>query len=155
MPRWEFGFPWPHLTSITHGDTMTGHSTTHPTPSMAPVDLHRASRVRDDFHFPKLHFLLHYAASIRPFGTTDNYNKISRTPYINPAKKKPSHAATNRKDKLAHMVWLRWEKRPHASKTSSDGDSVVIPVAQRESAEYLWPLHPNPRFPKSHPINDV
>ena len=65
----------------------------------------------DDFNFPKLHSLLHYAPSIRLFGTTDNYNtEHSERLHIDLAK--DAYAATNRKDELAQMVtWLeRMEK---------------------------------------------
>lgn len=67
--------------------------------------------IRDDFDFPKLHSLLHYASSIRLFGTTDNYNtEHSERLHIDLAKE--AYAATNRKDELPQMVsWLeRMEK---------------------------------------------
>ena len=62
--------------------------------------------IRDDFNFPKLHSLLHYAPSIRFFGTTDNYNtEHSERLHIDLAK--DAYAATNRKDELPQMVtWL-------------------------------------------------
>ena len=62
--------------------------------------------IRDDFDFPKLHSLLHYASSIRLFGTTDNYNtEHSERLHIDLAK--DAYAASNRKDELPQMVtWL-------------------------------------------------
>jgi len=62
--------------------------------------------IRDDFNLPKLHSLLHYASSIRLFGTTDNYNtEHSERLHIDLAK--DAYAATNRKDELPQMVtWL-------------------------------------------------
>ena len=62
--------------------------------------------IRGDFNFPKLHSLLHYASSIKLFGTTDNYNtEHSERLHIDLAK--DAYAATNRKDELPQMVaWL-------------------------------------------------
>ena len=64
--------------------------------------------IQDDFNFPKLHSLLHYAPSIRSFGTTNNYNtEHSECLHIDLAK--DAYAATNHKDELPQMVtWLEW-----------------------------------------------
>jgi hypothetical protein len=62
--------------------------------------------IRSHFNFPKLHSLLHYASSIKLFGTTDNYNtENSERLHIDLAK--DAYAATNHKDELAQMtLWL-------------------------------------------------
>ena len=71
------------------------------------VELH----IRDDFNFPKLHSLLHYAPSIRLFGTTDNYN-TEHTERLHIDLAKNAYAATNRKDELAQMVvWLERKEK--------------------------------------------
>lgn len=62
--------------------------------------------IRQNFNIPKLHALLHYASSIRLFGTTDNYNtEQSERLHIDLAKE--AYRATNRKDEFAQMTtWL-------------------------------------------------
>jgi hypothetical protein len=72
--------------------------------------------VRENFNFPKLHSLMHYASSIVLFGTTDNYNtEYSERLHIDFAK--DAYRATNRKDIYNQMtVWLqRREKIQHLS----------------------------------------
>jgi len=67
--------------------------------------------VRNHFEIPKLHSLMHYASSIRRFGTTDNYNtEQSERLHIEFAKN--AYRATNHKDEYPQMmVWLeRCEK---------------------------------------------
>ena len=90
--------------------------------------------IQDDFNFPKLHSLLHYASSIRLFGTTDNYN-TEHTEHLHIDLAKDAYAATNCKDKLAQMaVWLqRKEKITHF-------DDFV-----------RWRLHGRPQPPKEIP----
>ena len=62
--------------------------------------------VRDHFNIPKLHSLSHYEASIRLFGTTDNYNtEQSERLHIDMAK--DAYRATNHKDEYPQMTnWL-------------------------------------------------
>ena len=68
-------------------------------------------QIRDDFNFPKLHSLLHYASSIRLFGTTDNYN-TEHTERLHIDLAKNAYTATNRKDELAQMVvWLERKEK--------------------------------------------
>ena len=62
--------------------------------------------IREHFNIPKIHSLIHYAASITLFGTTDNYNteQMERL-HINLAK--DAYRATNRKDEYSQMTtWL-------------------------------------------------
>ena len=68
-------------------------------------------QIRDNFDFPKLHSLLHYAPSIRLFGTTDNYNtEHTERLHINLAKN--AYAATNHKDELNQMtIWLERKEK--------------------------------------------
>ena len=73
--------------------------------------------VRKQFNFPKLHSLLHYASSIRLFGTTDNYN-TEQSERLHIDFTKDAYRATNHKDEYAQMtVWLeRCEKvQQHAA----------------------------------------
>jgi len=76
--------------------------------------------IRQNFHIPKLHSLLHYASSIRLFGTTDNYNtEQSERLHIDLAKK--AFRATNRKDEYAQMTtWL--ERREKLQRHSASID---------------------------------
>ena len=63
-------------------------------------------QIRDNFDFPKLHSLLHYAPSIQLFGTTDNYN-TEHTERLHIDLAKNAYAATNHKDELSQMIiWL-------------------------------------------------
>lgn len=61
---------------------------------------------REHFNFPKIHSLLHYAASIRLFGTTDNYN-TEQSERLHIEFTKNAYRATNRKDEYPQMTnWL-------------------------------------------------
>ncbi|KAJ7593168.1 hypothetical protein C8J56DRAFT_1013320 [Mycena floridula] len=62
--------------------------------------------IRDSFDIPKLHFMVHYARSIKLFGTTDNFNtEYTERLHIDLAK--DAYRATNRKDEYSQMtVWL-------------------------------------------------
>jgi len=66
---------------------------------------------REHFNFPKLHSLLHYTASIRLFGTTDNYN-TEQSERLHIDLTKDAYRATNCKDEYPQMTaWLeRHEK---------------------------------------------
>ena len=76
--------------------------------------------IRENFDIPKLHSLLHYASSIRLFGTTDNYNtEQSERLHIDLAK--DAYRATNRKDEYAQMTtWL--ERREKVQRHSASID---------------------------------
>jgi len=67
--------------------------------------------VWEQFNLPKLHSLLHYASSIRLFGTTDNYNtEQSERLHIDFAK--DAYCAMNHKDEYPQMtVWLECCKK--------------------------------------------
>ncbi|KAF8272272.1 hypothetical protein EI94DRAFT_1862395 [Lactarius quietus] len=59
----------------------------------------------DNFHFPKIHSLLHYHSSITLFGTTDNYN-TEQTKHLHMDYTKWAYHATNKKDEEHQMtVW--------------------------------------------------
>ena len=62
--------------------------------------------VRENFNLPKLHSLMHYAASIQLFGTMDSYNtEQSERLHIDLAK--DAYRATNHKDEYSQMTtWL-------------------------------------------------
>jgi hypothetical protein len=67
--------------------------------------------IREHFNIPKLHSCIHYASSIRFYGTTDNYNtQFTERLHIDLAK--DAYRATNKKDELSQMTtWLeRCEK---------------------------------------------
>jgi hypothetical protein len=62
--------------------------------------------IREQFNIPKLHSLMHYASSIRLFGTTDNYN-TEQSERLHIDFTKEAYRATNRKDEYAQMTqWL-------------------------------------------------
>jgi len=73
-----------------------------------------------NFHIPKLHSLLHYASSIRLFGTTDNYNtEQSERLHINLTKN--AFHATNWKDEYAQMTtWLERREKLQQHSASID-----------------------------------
>ena len=110
--------------------------------------------IRDDFNLPKLHSLLHYAPSIRLFGTTDNYNtEHSERLHIDLAK--DAYAATNRKGELPQMVtWLerkekitrfdglvQWRlggRSPPPEKTPSGRRHTLIQIARYPAAQMTF-----------------
>ena len=62
--------------------------------------------VRKHFNLPKIHSLIHYSASIRLFGTTDNYN-TEQTERLHIDLTKDAYRATNHKDEYSQMTtWL-------------------------------------------------
>ncbi|KAJ3925746.1 MAG: hypothetical protein NXY57DRAFT_906700 [Lentinula lateritia] len=64
--------------------------------------------VRENFNFPKLHFLSHYSRAIKYFGTTDNYNtETTERLHIDFAKE--AYRASNHKDEYTQMT--RWLER--------------------------------------------
>ena len=63
--------------------------------------------VREHFNIPKFHSLTHYLASIRLFGTTDNYN-TEQTERLHIDFAKDAYRATNHKDIYPQMTtWLQ------------------------------------------------
>ena len=76
--------------------------------------------IRENFNIPKLHSLVHYASSIRLFGTTDNYNtEQSERLHIDLAKE--AYRSTNRKDEYAQMTtWLERREKVQQHVTSVD-----------------------------------
>jgi hypothetical protein len=67
--------------------------------------------IRSDFNIPKLHSLQHYAAIIKLYGTTDNYNtEYSERLHIDFAK--DAYRATNHKDEYPQMtLWLERKEK--------------------------------------------
>jgi hypothetical protein len=62
--------------------------------------------IREHFNFPKIHSLIHYASSIKLFGTTDNYN-TEQSERLHIEFTKDAYRATNRKDEYPQMTaWL-------------------------------------------------
>ena len=59
--------------------------------------------IRENFNFPKLHSLLHYASSIQLFGTTDNYN-TEQTERLHIDFAKDPYRATNHKNEYSQMT---------------------------------------------------
>ncbi|OJT12555.1 hypothetical protein TRAPUB_10899 [Trametes pubescens] len=117
--------------------------------------------IRQHFKLPKLHSLEHYIASIKLFGTTDNYNtQYTERLHIDFAK--DAYRATNHKDEFPQMTtWLerrekiarhetyvnwrlrriaalkaraaRRRERSSSSTTSSASSAVVPQLPQRDS----------------------
>lgn len=62
--------------------------------------------IRDNFNIPKLHSCMHYVASIKLFGTTDNYN-TQQTERLHIDYTKEAYRASNTRDEYPQMVsWL-------------------------------------------------
>ncbi|KAG2050949.1 hypothetical protein BDR06DRAFT_990636 [Suillus hirtellus] len=59
--------------------------------------------IRNNFNIPKLHFLQHYARSIKLFGMTDNFN-MEATERLHIDFAKDAYAATNHKDEFWQMT---------------------------------------------------
>ncbi|KAG2053153.1 hypothetical protein BDR06DRAFT_914253 [Suillus hirtellus] len=67
--------------------------------------------IRNNFNIPKLHFLQHYARSIKLFGTTDNFN-TEATERLHIDFAKDAYAATNHKDEFWQMTkWLERKEK--------------------------------------------
>jgi len=76
--------------------------------------------IRCNFHIPKLHSLLHYASSIRLFGTTDNYN-TEQSERLHIDLTKNAFCATNQKDEYAQMtIWLERHEKLQRHSASID-----------------------------------
>ncbi|KAJ7577335.1 hypothetical protein C8J56DRAFT_1007166 [Mycena floridula] len=67
--------------------------------------------VRTKFRIPKLHFLSHYVALIRLFGTLDNFN-TENTERLHIDMAKDAYRASNRKDEYPQMtLWLERKEK--------------------------------------------
>src|SRR5258705_5140090 len=67
--------------------------------------------IRNDFNFPKDHFINHYHELIEIFGTMDNYD-TSYTEHLHIDLAKDAYRATNLKDEYPQMTaWLDWWER--------------------------------------------
>ncbi|KAI0056692.1 hypothetical protein BV25DRAFT_1920826 [Artomyces pyxidatus] len=74
----------------------------------ANKDIFEQLGVHHNFNLPKLHALLHYVASIKDFGTTDNYSS-EYTECLQIDFAKDAYRATNHKDEYPQMtLWLLW-----------------------------------------------
>ena len=67
--------------------------------------------IREHFNLPKIHFMRHYVASIKAFGTLDNFNtEYTERLHIDLAK--DAYRATNRKDEFLQMtIWLERKEK--------------------------------------------
>ena len=66
---------------------------------------------RTNFNFPKLHSLMHYASSIKLFGTTDNYN-TEQSERLHIDLTRSGWNATNHKDEYPQMTtWLERKEK--------------------------------------------
>ncbi|KIO19238.1 hypothetical protein M407DRAFT_51818, partial [Tulasnella calospora MUT 4182] len=101
-------------------------------------------RDADDFEFPKLHGLLHYAPQIREFGTTDNYN-TENTERLHIDMAKDAYRATNRKDILPQMIlWLERKEKIFAFSTYIEwrsGTATAKPPRAKLSSETYTDYH--------------
>ena len=113
--------------------------------------------IRNHFNLPKIHSLIHYSASIRLFGTTDNYN-TEQTERLHIDIIKDAYEATNHKDEYiqmatwqerhekiqVHYAYLKWRQR--AKPTSPPTAKPIGPP--RPAAQHLkMALHPTLRQP--------
>ena len=112
--------------------------------------------IRNHFNLPKIHSLIHYSASIRLFGTTDNYN-TEQTERLHIDIIKDAYEATNHKDEYiqmatwqerrekiqVHYAYLKWRQR--AKPTSPPTAKPIGPP--RPAAQHLkMALHPTLRM---------
>jgi hypothetical protein len=118
--------------------------------------------VRQNFNIPKFHSLLHYAESIRAFGTTDNYNtEMFERLHIDFAKH--GWRASNQRDEFPQMIrWLsRQEKiasvelsRQQFTSTSGESPQLTPQVAAASQPLISSPRISIPKFP-NHPNRSV
>lgn len=107
--------------------------------------------IRKDFNIPKFHSLLHYADSIRAFGTTDNYNtEMFERLHIDFAKN--GWRASNHRDEFPQMIrWLsRQEKitkieshRQQAAASQTQESSISVSKRPPRISIPKFPNHPN------------
>ncbi|KAF5365442.1 hypothetical protein D9758_010870 [Tetrapyrgos nigripes] len=73
--------------------------------------------IRSDFHIPKIHFLNHYAESVRLMGTFDNFN-TEYTERLHIDYTKDAYRATNKKDEYPQMTtWLEGKEKVMSHET--------------------------------------
>ncbi|KAI0043845.1 hypothetical protein FA95DRAFT_1497959 [Auriscalpium vulgare] len=97
--------------------------------------------IREGFNIPKLHALRHYVASIRAFGTTDNYS-TEATERLHIDYAKDAYRATNHKDVYPQMT--RWLVR--REQILRHGNFVRWRVQQAANAEAPVAAPAHPRF---------
>ncbi|THU96048.1 hypothetical protein K435DRAFT_665236 [Dendrothele bispora CBS 962.96] len=100
--------------------------------------------VRENFNFPKLHFLSHYSRAIQYFGTTDNYS-TETTERLHIDFAKDAYRASNRKDEYSqmtkwlerrekimhHLKYVQWRYAQHTNPTPTD---TSVSAGQEPSA---------------------
>ncbi|KAF8270896.1 hypothetical protein EI94DRAFT_1770660 [Lactarius quietus] len=95
--------------------------------------------LRDHFHFPKIHSLLHYQSSINLFGTTDNYNTEQTD---NKKEESPQMTTWNeRREKVEqHTLFFAWRQQAQQEcEKTSNLESSPVPVPR----SIQMTLHPS------------
>ena len=119
--------------------------------------------IRNHFKYPKLHSLLHYAPSIRLFGTTDNYN-TEQTERLHIDTTKDAYDATNHKDEFHQMtIWterrekvqlhtsfIKWRQRTNGESTPS----MPVPIGPPRPSARRLKMAQNPTL-KAVSFNDL
>ncbi|KAI0040537.1 hypothetical protein FA95DRAFT_1549668 [Auriscalpium vulgare] len=91
--------------------------------------------IREHFNIPKLHGLSHYVASIKLFGTTDNYN-TEATERLHIDYAKDAYRSTNHKDAFHQMTrWLVrreqiWQHERYISWPAAAAPAAAPPAAR-------------------------
>ena len=120
-------------------------------------------KIRNHFKYPKLHSLLHYAPSIRLFGTTDNYN-TEQTERLHIDTTKDAYDATNHKDEFHQMtIWterrekvqlhtsfIKWRQRTNGESTPS----MPVPIGPPRPSARRLKMAQNPTL-KAVSFNDL
>ena len=93
--------------------------------------------VRNDFHIPKFHSLLHYVEAIEYFGTTDNYNtEMFERLHIDFTKY--GWRASNQRDEFSQMIgWLSRQEKIASFKVHQKNQASRPPDPSPETL--LWP----------------
>jgi hypothetical protein len=113
--------------------------------------------VREQFNLPKLHSLIHYASSIRLFGTTDNYN-TEQSERLHIEFTKDAYRATNHKDEYPQMtLWLeRCEKiQQHAASVERRQQNHQQDLQSRPPLEPLRARAQRIKIAKTPSVNTV
>ncbi|KAI0039298.1 hypothetical protein FA95DRAFT_1504352 [Auriscalpium vulgare] len=95
--------------------------------------------IRQGFNIPKLHAMLHYVASIRAFGTTDNYN-TEATERLHIDYAKDAYRSTNHKDVYPQMT--RWLVRREQMLRHANFIRWRVQQAANAEAAVAPPAHP-------------
>jgi hypothetical protein len=97
--------------------------------------------VRDHFNIPKLHSMIHYASSIKLFGTTDNYN-TEQSERLHIDFTKDAYRATNRKDEYPQMTkWLERQEKIQLHAALIDRRQQIQPQLTQATKKPLGPPH--------------